>query len=754
MSTNRKLLPLDLRQKYEFSDSMHQGGNAYVYKCVRKSDGASCAVKILKTPYGRSLERFRREVAVAKEWSARTDRIMPILDVGLCDKWYSMPWAERCNSRQNDCSDDEWARFVIKEMGALARLLGGLHSAGICHRDIKPANILLYKGHFVLSDFGLVKNKAMKSDLTMGQKKLGPVFTMAPEMRRQPAEADGAAADVYSLGKTLWMLLANDEQGFDGQYLWRDESVQLHREGRYKNVPLAQIEMLLNQATENDPGKRPSGEDFAKVLEAWLRIVDVDFLAQRNEWDLLAKSLFNGEVPRRAEYCEVRAIVAVLKQLVARPSYNHVLYPDGGGLDFRSVDFAEEKGCVAIRTNGDTVILRPKCLHVEVYPEGENSYFLLEADELPLLKDVDDNGPVCQRVVEDTPGHYVSARAAQYGVYDYDLGKKFPENWRVIRRYAKGKFLVVPKFGPYNHISSVYDGRHNDATVELFRQYMDCVAVTSKIQRKTGYVEGQSLFDNDIFKRNIFVAEKDEGSQIHIVDDRLRTEIEAFDFSKCMTGDAQLAVPPKLQFWVEIAGMDPEGPFGRVLSGGATILQRTGHFRKNTTPDDQAYYLFSREKAASLCAEVSRFFCGRYETDTDRLSGELFVHGEWKCIARPTYVFSRAELEARIRDADDRVDNRVVVDEDGRVNVIPGGPNYVHYPVENEIYCAGNAYVGKYADYSKERLDELYGSLLNAFLEYIRTGRHVFVDFLVDYDAAELLQKIESEFRTCTGAAG
>ena len=136
------------------------------------------------------------------------------------------------------------------------------------------------------------------------------------------------------------------------------------------------------------------------------------------------------------------------------------------------------------------------------------------------------------------------------------------------------------------------------------------------------------------------------------------------------------------------------------------------------------------------------------------MSGELFVHGEWKCIARPTYVFSRAELEARIRDADDRVDNRVVVDEDGRVNVIPGGPNYVHYPVENEIYCAGNAYVGKYADYSKERLDELYGSLLNAFLEYIRTGRHVFVDFLVGYDVAELLQKIESEFRTCTGAAG
>lgn len=738
-------LPPDAERNYGVPSGRCQGGNGYVYKCKRKSDGVICAVKVPKNLCGDAGERFRREIKVAKEWSTKTNRILSVLDIGTGNKWYSMPWAERYNCNRKNYSDNDWAKFVISEIAGLARLLAQLHSQGVYHRDIKPANILLHKGHFVLSDFGLVKDRTIKSDLTLGQKKLGPVFTMAPEMRRHPAESDSAAADVYSLGKTLWMMLSDDEQGFDGQYLWDDAVIRLHRNGRYRQLSLALIETILNQATENDPLKRPSCADFAKMLDEWLKISSVDYLALRSEWNLLAKSLFNGRPPRRAEYRDIRTIVSVLNQLVVRPSYNHMLYPDGGGLDLQSIEYAKEDGCVAIRTQGSIDILKPNCLYVEVYPEGEHSYFLLDADELLLLENVDDNGPISQRVVEDTPGHYVSASAAQYGVYDYDTGAKLPESARVVRRYSKGKFLIVPKSGPYNHIPSVYDGRHNDATIEQLRQYMDLVVAANKIRLNTG----RSLFNNELFKQNIFIPKKDNEQKIHFVDNRLRDEIGTLDFSSCMTKDGRTPSQSKLRFWVKIDGLDPNGEFEQFLSERADILQLDGRFHRNVEPDDKTYYLFSRDEAVAVCARIDKMLHDRYETGLDKLSGSICVRGEWECVAKPTHVFSCAELEAKLKEADDRKDNRLVVDENGAVEVVPGGFGYIRYPVENEMYSAGARYVGKYANYTKKRMDELYGNLLNAFLSYLKTGRTQFVDMLLSYDEEELLKMINSEINVC-----
>jgi len=38
---------------------------------------------------------------------------------------------------------------------------------------------------------------------------------MDPEMRRNPDKADGKCADVYSLAKTLWILLTKETKGFE-----------------------------------------------------------------------------------------------------------------------------------------------------------------------------------------------------------------------------------------------------------------------------------------------------------------------------------------------------------------------------------------------------------------------------------------------------------------------------------------------------------------------------------------------------------
>lgn len=75
--------------------------------------------------------------------------------------------------------------------------------------------------------------------------------------------------------------------------------------------------------------------------------------------------------------------------------------------------------------------------------------------------------------MEDYPAHYVSSQYVQYGVYDYDSGEALPKGYRVIYRYIEGKFLVVMKNGPYNHIDGTYDGRHGKFSIDGFRDYVE-----------------------------------------------------------------------------------------------------------------------------------------------------------------------------------------------------------------------------------------------------------------------------------------
>ena len=88
----------------------------------------------------------------------------------------------------------------------IGRTLEFLHAKDISHRDIKPDNIFFLDGGYVLGDFGLVHYPGCIS-CTQTESHLGAWSTMAPEMRRNPKTSDGKKADVYSLAKTLWILI-------------------------------------------------------------------------------------------------------------------------------------------------------------------------------------------------------------------------------------------------------------------------------------------------------------------------------------------------------------------------------------------------------------------------------------------------------------------------------------------------------------------------------------------------------------------
>ena len=100
------------------------------------------------------------------------------------------------------------------------------HSRGVLHRDLKPGNIMLGKyGETLVVDWGLAKvvghtdSTGEESTLvpasgsgiaeTMQGTAIGTPAYMSPEQALGDVAALGPATDVYSLGATLYALLAN-----------------------------------------------------------------------------------------------------------------------------------------------------------------------------------------------------------------------------------------------------------------------------------------------------------------------------------------------------------------------------------------------------------------------------------------------------------------------------------------------------------------------------------------------------------------
>jgi serine/threonine protein kinase len=120
----------------------------------------------------------------------------------------------------------------------LRRLLGGFvgvcntvayaHSRGVLHRDLKPSNIMLGKyGEALVVDWGLAKSvgrpdphadgddertlrpgSGSTAQMTVAGSRVGTPGYMSPEQAAGRLDRVGPASDVYSLGATLYTILA------------------------------------------------------------------------------------------------------------------------------------------------------------------------------------------------------------------------------------------------------------------------------------------------------------------------------------------------------------------------------------------------------------------------------------------------------------------------------------------------------------------------------------------------------------------
>lgn len=464
---------------WELVEKLGEGGNGEVWK-VTTDSSEQCAIKLLirggvDEPY----KRFCREIDALQKLE-EFPGIVPLLESHIPEDpnkerpWYRMPLA----TPYLDTISDKSVHQITADFELLASTLARLHSLGICHRDVKPANFLVLNGMVCLSDFGLVK--LPKADgLTPERRDVGAKFTIAPEMRRAASSAAGDPADVYSLAKSLWIVLTGVDLGFEGQYDPQSSTVGLSRYLQDSHY-LTPLNELLVAATDHAPEERPSAEDFSRRLAEWVRI-DTSFEEKiRHQWREISERLFPLGQPSRAQWEDRTQICSVLKLASRVEALNHMFYPTGGGMTLRDADVAPEEGMIQLRIDENMFDLcAPARLIFEPYPgKPEWSYFRLELRQVQSVEDPDSPfEDTSEEVTEIQPGCYAPLTSWFEGEHN---GQPLPDSARRVTRFSGGSIVLFSTTSPYNQDSNTYDARHNMVSTDEFRAYIhENAALTS-----------------------------------------------------------------------------------------------------------------------------------------------------------------------------------------------------------------------------------------------------------------------------------
>jgi serine/threonine protein kinase len=463
--------------KWKLLSYLGGGGNGEVWICSNKEGVVSGAIKLLKLLNTKSYARFLDEAKIIEE-NSDIDGIIPILDKFLPSElknnipFFVMPIAQSVENQLYGKSIEVKIAAVLEICQTLSRL----HKQGISHRDLKPANLLIYKSRYSIADFGLV-DYPDKKDVSRQNEPIGAKWTIAPEMKRESHKADGLKADIYSLAKTLWIILTENSKGFDGQYT---TSSFLEFRHFYKDKYTTPIDTLLSRCTDNDPNSRPNIHEFISILEEW-KILNENF-HQRNQeqWFEIQSKLFPTSFPKRVIWENINDIVKVLKVICTYNNLNHIFFPNGGGLDLEDVRLSVENGCIELDFQLIKIVKPQRLIFESFNYTSEWNYFRLELNELEpsgVYKTDEGEEPYEinhseEHVSELYPGKYDKYEIVEHR-FDYqDMGYQIPESARHVTRFFRGAFVIFNKRSPYNLNPTTYDGRHNRMDTEQFRNYI------------------------------------------------------------------------------------------------------------------------------------------------------------------------------------------------------------------------------------------------------------------------------------------
>jgi serine/threonine protein kinase/Flp pilus assembly protein TadD len=156
-----------------------------------------------------------------------------------------------------------------------ASALHEAHELGVIHRDIKPSNLIIdCRGKVWITDFGLAHMDS-EGSLTLTGDILGTVRYMSPEQASGGTLPVDRRTDVYSLGATLFELLAGEPMlpGKDRAALLRQLAMGEPRNLRRLNRAVPRdLETIVQKAVAREPHNRyASAIALADDLQRFLK---------------------------------------------------------------------------------------------------------------------------------------------------------------------------------------------------------------------------------------------------------------------------------------------------------------------------------------------------------------------------------------------------------------------------------------------------------------------------------------------------
>ncbi|MBK8036895.1 MAG: serine/threonine protein kinase [Verrucomicrobiaceae bacterium] len=351
-----------------FGGKIGRGGFGTVWRVKHRHLGREMAMKVLAPTFrgdAATLTRFEREMQAA----AQVDHpgVVRCFDAGQREGTWFLTMELIQGMSLNRLLEQTGALRVadaceIARQAALA--LHHAHERGLVHRDVKPGNVMVGAEGVKLLDFGLAQFAAADAglggmSLTMSSEFVGTLDYAAPEQVESPSTAD-LRVDVFSLGATLWHLLAGESPRVDRE----KESSLLKRLNRIAQQPLADIAAhcagvsaalaaVLAKMTAHVPADRFSScAEVAEALEPFCAGHDLKALmakmppAEPVEWKWATTRVLNTTRPSRGRG-RWWAVAAVL----ALGAYFGLRQPDGTNATKKSDESKEAASVRDVREN-------------------------------------------------------------------------------------------------------------------------------------------------------------------------------------------------------------------------------------------------------------------------------------------------------------------------------------------------------------------------------------------------------------------
>ena len=443
-------------------NQINSGGNGLIWTAYEQSTPSNICVFKFLPETNRKIEfsRLRREFEVHTTLYQSQGKfsVLPIFDYSLNENdfsWVRLPLAKTFDEGISETAFLQKIQLLIK----LCNDIKYLHTNNYCHRDIKPNNLLFLDNVLYLADFGLVTDPQETIGITPHGTRMGNYQTIAPEMRKTGKDLeteDYKKSDIYSLGVTIWMILTQDEHGFDGEYS-NSQREKLEDALFKEKIVFNDIHNIIEGCTKTNPAERITLEEIIYILGQVEESLKNHSKYIDGKWEDVCNKL-NPYQASKIALTDIHAIYNFLNTFYSfEPDLHHAFFPSGGGLDIHGIELNEIEDFIIINMSGFKTWLKPKRLvYRDFNADISNNYIYLETRKIPNIESYSHSETTEYTLINN---HFLT----DYKHWEYNLFEEqpLPENSSRVTFVHEGSFLFVKNDSNYNKVSATYDGRHS-----------------------------------------------------------------------------------------------------------------------------------------------------------------------------------------------------------------------------------------------------------------------------------------------------